>query len=346
MNLFITADQIGTPSGGGVVTKNEKEAFVSLGETIWIDNTIIRANQADPFAFDLALRSKIEELQKQYKFHLAHFYAGTFSKTIELLKSLGTKISYTAAAHDLGLSISEHISILGHYPFKHMQDPEIFSRYIQGHKEADVVICPSNMSAKVMRGYGCKNVKVIPHGTEIPNTISPLPQKFIVGYLGAIGVDKGVLYLLKAWDSIGLHNSILNIAGRESLGLLQHIRGLEGGHFKIQGFVSSPSDFYNECSIYVQPSVTEGFGIEVLEAMAHGRPVIVSDGAGAADIVDNWRNGFIVNKKNPEEIAEKIKWFWKNKRIIQIMGRSAAEKAKQYSWEKIKALYCETWKNV
>jgi glycosyltransferase involved in cell wall biosynthesis len=346
MNLFITADRIGTPTGGGVVTLHEKNALASLDETIWLDNTIIPSDQNDPFSFDLAARNKVEELQKKYAFKLAHFYAGTFSKTIELLKSKGTKITYTCAAHDLKTSIAEHVSLLGHYPYKHMQDPEILSKYVQGYKLANLIICPSSMSASVMKGYGCKSIKVIPHGTEIPTSIAPMPQKFVVGYLGSIGIDKGLIYLLKAWELLNLSNSFLNIAGKDSTNLLPQIRSLKGnGHFKLQGFVPSSSTFYNECSVYVQPSVTEGFGIEVLEAMAHGRPVIVSDGAGAADLVDG-RWGFVVPKKNPEAIAEKIRWLWKNKVDRALMGQGAAHKAKEFAWNEIESKYCEAWKYV
>jgi len=227
-----------------------------------------------------------------------------------------------------------------------MQDPEILSKYIQGHKQANLIICPSSMSANVMKGYGCKSVKVIPHGTEIPASIASFPQKFVVGYLGSIGIDKGLVYLLKAWELLNLQNSFLNIAGRDSTNLLPQIRSLKGnGHFKLQGFVLSSSAFYNECSVYVQPSVTEGFGIEVLEVMAHGRPVIVSDGAGASDLVDG-RWGFVVPKKNPEAIAEKIRWLWKNKIDRVRMGQGAAHKAKEFAWNEIESKYREAWKHV
>jgi len=43
--------------------------------------------------------------------------------------------------------------------------------------------------------------------------------------------------------------------------------------FKILGFVENLVDFYKQISVYIQPSITEGFGITPLEAMAYGRPV-------------------------------------------------------------------------
>jgi len=50
------------------------------------------------------------------------------------------------------------------------------------------------------KNIGGKRVEVIPHGTTIPKEVKPLPSDYTVGYLGALGPDKGVLYLILAWD--------------------------------------------------------------------------------------------------------------------------------------------------
>ncbi|GAH55084.1 unnamed protein product, partial [marine sediment metagenome] len=111
------------------------------------------------------------------------------------------------------------------------------------------------------------------------------------------------------------------------------------GQFKILGRVPDVSDVYNACSVYCQPSVTEGFGIEVPEAMAHGRPVVVSEGAGASDLVEDGVTGFMVPIRSPEAIAEKIDWFRNNREKIPEMGQKARREARNFTWDKIRRQY-------
>ncbi|MBA7653880.1 Sucrose synthase [subsurface metagenome] len=109
------------------------------------------------------------------------------------------------------------------------------------------------------------------------------------------------------------------------------------------GRVPNVSDVYNACSVYVQPSVVEGFGIEVLEAMAHGRPVIASEGAGASDLVDD-SIGFVVPIRSPEAIAERLNLLKSMPHYgLMQMGQRARRKAKNYTWEKIRKRYAKLW---
>ena len=55
---------------------------------------------------------------------------------------------------------------------------------------------------------------------------------------------------------------------REVVPLIRHVGG---GNIYLRGAVEDVSEVYDNCSLFVQPSASEGFGIEVLEAMAHGR---------------------------------------------------------------------------
>jgi len=96
----------------------------------------------------------------------------------------------------------------------------------------------------------------------------------------------------------------------------------------------------------VLSSVNEGFGITALEAMAHGRPVIVAEGAGSHDVVRNGVDGFIVPVRDPDAIAEKIDWFKDNPDKLREMGKEAQKTARKYSWDKIEQHYQEVYAGV
>lgn len=332
MFLYITCDRIGSGTGGGTVTKNELEALNKLGP---VDVFTPQPTQ-DPFQAENEIN--IPNLDK-YK--LAHFYAGTFPQLTKKLKEKGIKISYTAAAHDIKESQEEFKSLGIPYDYPHITNYSLWTNYISSYLNADLVICPSKHSRKVMQEFGCKNITVIPHGCY-QGFNYPYPKTFSVGYLGQIGPDKGIKYLLKAWANLNYKDAVLTFAGAQSPHLIHMIRQFGGqANYNILGYVKNLDEFFKSITVYVQPSVTEGFGIEILEAMTFGRPVIASYGVGAADCLDN--NCKLVIKKDPECIAKAIDWYKNNKWDYR---EELMVHASYFSWDNIQKQYCQIWKNM
>jgi glycosyltransferase involved in cell wall biosynthesis len=352
--LFITADTIGFPTGGGLVCHHEVAALKSLGLDV---HTVSRPdlNPAryhipdSPFAYDhLALDTVLRKLSSSSRPpRLVHFYSGSFSNTIRHLRSLGIPVTYTMAAHDRQESIREFETLLGAYPFPHVQDPHSWSLYSEGIRHADIMIAPSQASARLLEGQGARTVEIIPHGTETPEIVPPLPESFSAGYLGQPGPDKGLLYLIRAWGSLADDQAPLLLAGdgSDQLGALIGAN-VDCGRFELLGRVSHAKDLYERVSVYIQPSVTEGFGIEILEAMAYGRPVIVSEGAGGSDVVTSGEDGFVVPRRNPEAIAKHLRWFRANPSKTAEMGERAGKRARAFTWEIIRKKYAELWQAV
>ncbi len=310
---------------------------------------------------------------------LAQFYAGTFSDTVRYLKDKGVRISYTAAAHDVAASRREHQLLGIPYDYPHLTDPSLWKRYLAGYKAADVLICPSTHSADVMREFGCTNrIEIIPHGVDLPlcpvcdgqnlkwkdpkspdkwlgcrycneskiAPIAPLPERFTVGYLGAIGPDKGLRYLIEAWGKLAYKDAVLVIAGRDSTHpFVQQMINQWGGNanFNLMGWVDDVSTFYNQLSLYVQPSVTEGFGIEVLEAMSFGRPVVCSRGAGAWGLViPHWD----CRPADAEGLAAKIDAIRTGYgHELEKIGDINRTVAGYYTWDKIREKYVKLLRN-
>jgi glycosyltransferase involved in cell wall biosynthesis len=135
---------------------------------------------------------------------------------------------------------------------------------------------------------------------------------------------------------------VLTFAGVQSPMLIHLIRHCGGkANYNILGYVKSLDEFFKSITVYVQPSVTEGFGIEILEAMTFGRPVIASNGAGAADCLDE--NCKLVMKRDPECIAKAIDWYKNNTWDYRedLIRHSA-----KYNWKNIRELYTNTWRGM
>jgi glycosyltransferase involved in cell wall biosynthesis len=347
-SAYITADKISMETGGGAVTTNELEALKSVSDDVFvisrddIDPALFKQPNS-PFLFDYFA---LEQITNHDDVSVAHFYSGCFSATVRYLKKAGVKVSYTVAAHDRALSIEEFQRLGLEYPYHHVSDDRLWSIYTEGIRLADVVIAPSSKSAEILKSMGCKNVKVIPHGIVWPKKVKPIPEAFRVGYLGAYGPDKGVLYLIQSWASLNYPDAELVLAGAGSESLETFIRQVSNnGRFTLLGRVADVGDFYNSISVYVQPSVSEGFGLEIPEALSYGRPVIASEGAGASELVTEGV-GFVVPIRSPQAIAEKIDWLKNNKDSMISMGEKGRIIARKYTRAKIRRKYARIFEEL
>ena len=79
------------------------------------------------------------------------------------------------------------------------------------------------------------------------------------------------------------------------------------------------------------PTLSDGFGLVVAEAMAHGLPVITTDQAGAADLVTP-DNGLIVPAADPRALADALQWCLDNRDRLQAMRFHALETARRRQW--------------
>jgi starch synthase len=354
MTKIYCSTDLGVNSSGGTVVKHELDALKS------IDNNVIEIGFKDthplslglpdvPFLIDYFTMKKLSEMDLS-GVDLAHFYGGCYTETIKYLKKKGIITTYTIMWHDRKISIEEHDKLYGEgsYPYIYVKNDKLFELYSGGIREADCVIAAGTVPRNLMLAEGARRVEIIPLGCWIPGYTESLPFQFDVGYLGAVGPDKGLVYLIQAWDMLNYKTSTLIFAGNQSLIMMPELinRYSTRGNYHIMGYVQQPSDLYNKCSVYIQPSSTEGFGLEVIEAMSYCRPVIVSDGAGAADCVSDGIDGFVVPKMNVKALANKIDWCKNHPNELQEMSRNARKKSYQYSWENTKQKYVDLWNSL
>ena len=103
------------------------------------------------------------------------------------------------------------------------------------------------------------------------------------------------------------------------------------------------AEFYNSISLYVQPSRTEGFGCEVLEAQAHNRAAICSNAAGAVDMavgIGTYEAG------NVEELCEVLTAYKTSSAILASDAKYSRNNAEENTWDKIRERYKALWKSL
>lgn len=357
--IFITNDVIGAPTGGGRVTQEERKALMTMG---FVHTFHPRRDLDDPFLQD-------EDVEAQLKGgllndiggapdltpKLAHVYAGCFTRSCEYLKQQEYKITYTVAAHDVNRSRKAHEELGLPFPYPHLNDPHLFEKYTRGYVvHADLVIVPGTPCVATVRSQGRQGpISVIPHGCDLPEKISVpdvLRKHKTYGYLGAYGPDKGILTLSRAWQEHvsrpGNEGDRLFLAGSQSKDALSLFRSTPATVMAL-GKVGDLKDFFSLIDVYVQPSATEGFGIPVLEALAHGRPALVSDQAGAQDLVPS---AFRFRAGDHKQLAQKMCLAGEGVRHAVLRGAEYflgwKEEAKRWTWDNVHKLYLEAWKQV
>lgn len=96
---------------------------------------------------------------------------------------------------------------------------------------------------------------------------------------------------------------------------------------EILGLLKNPLIAIDKCDILISPFTVTHFSRPVMEAFAFGKPVIVSDVEGMEELVENGKNGYIVPRDNPKELANAITNLCSNPEMAQKMGVAARKKS-------------------
>lgn len=153
-------------------------------------------------------------------------------------------------------------------------------------------------------------------------------EPFRVLYLAFTQPLKGVHYLLDAWESLSLPNSELRIVGDYSampkeLEEAYRRRIAKNPTIVWRPGTQTPEAEFKNASVYVFPTLTEGFGRSALEALACGLPVITTE--HAPGIVKDGVTGYIVPIRSGEAIAEKIRYLYEHPEEAKRMGEAARQ---------------------
>lgn len=106
------------------------------------------------------------------------------------------------------------------------------------------------------------------------------------------------------------------------------------------------SNFYQNCDIFLSCSISEGFNLPVLEAMASGCIVIATNDGGVTDFIENGKNGYLVEIRDPKCISGVLKYLILNKESLISIQEMAIQKTKQYTREKFDSAYLQFFEKI
>ena len=218
-----------------------------------------------------------------------------------------------------------------------------------------VGVCQDIRNAFIKQyGFQEDKVIVIHNGIDIPNfpLNKPHGETFVVGSSGRLFSVKDYPLMVEIAKAVleKTNRVSFKLAGegpeRSKLQALIQKNGLNSA-FELKGHLEDISAFYQELDLYLNTSFHEGLPMSVLEAMAHGLPVVGPRVGGLREIVDNGVQGYLVNERYPEVFAEKCVLLYEKKTLRQRMSQAAKEKVvSAFSMEKMAEQYAKLYASL
>lgn len=203
---------------------------------------------------------------------------------------------------------------------------------------ADVIFVASSFTKKTLKEYSgnLPEIKVIPYGFPPANNqkeYKPLvDRKLKVLFVGGLSQRKGISYLFEAVE--GLEDKVeLTIVGQKA------VTNCKALNLALEKHTWIPSLSHNqvlacmrEHDVFVFPSLFEGFGLVITEAMSQGVPVITTERTAGPDLIGDGADGWIVPAGSSAAIKEVFTAIFENPGILQQFGLAAQNKAQSRPW--------------
>ena len=219
--------------------------------------------------------------------------------------------------------------------------------------KADLIIAVSNSVKKFLvkkLKQDKEKVVFIPNAVEIEKNDRNshflrlkrrLVGEFIVGNIGSLVPQKGQIYLIRAFKrvSASFTKAKLEIVGDGPSRkiLAEEIKRLDlESKIQLLGRQKEIKRLLVNWDLFVLPSLSETFGLSVLDAMEVGVPVIASSVGGLPEIIKNGKSGVLVPPADPERLARAILWLLTEKKERDALSACASDSLKKtFDWSKI-----------
>lgn len=198
------------------------------------------------------------------------------------------------------------------------------------------------------------DVKIIPDAVARlpvdPAAVQKLRQKyagrFLIGHTGELSnAHKGQLYLIQAARRIQKEAPEVQLLlighGEDEAFLRKEAEGMNNVEFV--GFVDNVGDYLSVLDVFTYPSLHEGMGSAILDAMDFGLPVVATDVDGIPDVVEQGVTGLLVPPSDPEPLAEALLRTFREEGLRRSLGRAGKERAERFSPEEMAERYIELY---
>ena len=203
---------------------------------------------------------------------------------------------------------------------------------------ADCIICNSSFTRRTLIGAGVQSrrIEVVPYGFPQPGNARKKPEKGPVIFMnaGSQNLRKGLHLLYRAWHRLNFTPDQAELWLVGKMLLPESLRQGLPGRVKIVDSVPHQEllRMYSLASVFVLPSLADGFGMVITEAMSRGLPVIATDNTGAADVIEAGQTGFVIPAGDEDALVRQMQWCVDHSGQLEGMSERALEAAAEWQW--------------
>lgn len=214
-------------------------------------------------------------------------------------------------------------------------------------ERSDLIIAVSSFTARQVEQLlhvEPARIRVIPHGTRpLPPESNPAKREQMILFVGAIQRRKNVVRLVQAFEGVASGWKLV-LAGSLGFGADEALARIERSPRKndihVLGYVPEPAmeDLYRRASVFAFPSLDEGFGMPLLDAMARGVPILTSNVSAMPEVT-----GDAALLVDPSDVLSVTQGLWKlttDEALRADLILRGLRRSGQFSWEKAVG---ETW---
>lgn len=216
-------------------------------------------------------------------------------------------------------------------------------------ERSDLIIAVSHFTAQQVEQYlhvEPARIRVVQHGVRRPahSSASVPSREPMVLFVGAIQTRKNIVRLVRAFEETEPGWKLV-LAGSYGYGSLEALARIETSTRKediqVLGYVTDQvlEDLYRRASVFAFPSLDEGFGMPLLDAMARGIPVLTSDSSAMPEVVGN--AALLVDPTDVESIAAGLRRLTGDAALREELVRKGTARSAQFTWERAVE---QTWK--
>jgi glycosyltransferase involved in cell wall biosynthesis len=187
-------------------------------------------------------------------------------------------------------------------------------------------------------------IRVIPHGTRpLPPEAKPANREQMILFVGAIQRRKNVVRLVEAFEGVAPGWKLV-LAGSFGFGAEEALARIERSPRKndiqVLGYVPDQAleDLYRRASVFAFPSLDEGFGMPLLDAMARGVPILTSNVSAMPEVAGD--AALLVDPSDVASLTEGLRKLTTDGTLRADLIQKGLRRSGQFSWEKAVG---ETW---
>jgi len=234
--------------------------------------------------------------------------------------------------------------------------PDFRSRFAEFSRDAarraDLIITVSEFTASQVSDFlnvDASRIRVVPHGVRPPPSVPTIDERQkMVLHVGALQSRKNIVRLVEAFEQMP-GDWRLVLAGGLGYGaepILTRIAGSPRSHqIEITGYVTNSNleELYQQASILAFPSLDEGFGIPILDAMARGVAVVTSRRSATEEVAGE--AALLIHPNDVGELAAALQRIADDDDLRARLVNQGFERAKKFDWDtavrKTRAVYKE-----